>query len=318
MANVLSDLPHAAAVAVIRLRSLGDCVLTTPALALLHAHRPDLRIGVVVEERFAAVFEGNPAVRAILPPTIPALRQWNAQLCVNLHGGTRSMTMTASSGARVRAGFDHFRYAGVYNVRIPRAQEILGVDRVVHTAEHLASAVFYLGVPVQPIPRASLWGARVPTAVPGGTRGSTVGVLDSPRLAVIHPVAAAPEKTWPAAHFLRVAEQLERQHGLEPVFIGGPGDDLSAFARFRCVEGAPLNETKSLIASAAVFVGNDSGPAHIAAAFGIPVVVIYGPSDPVVWAPWRTPHRVFVGGDAIGRIQPDEVIAAVGELRAAQ
>jgi heptosyltransferase III len=172
MANVLSDLPHAAAVAVIRLRSLGDCVLTTPALALLHAHRPDLRVGVVVEEHFAAVFEGNPAVRAILPPTIPALRQWNAQLCVNLHGGTRSMTMTASSGARVRAGFDHFRYAGVYNVRIPRAQEILGVDRVVHTAEHLASAVFYLGVPVQPIPRASLWGARVPRVDRRRTRQS--------------------------------------------------------------------------------------------------------------------------------------------------
>ena len=62
MENVLERLPDGARVLVIRLRSLGDCVLTTPALALLKQFRPDLSVAVVVEERFAPLFEGNPDI----------------------------------------------------------------------------------------------------------------------------------------------------------------------------------------------------------------------------------------------------------------
>jgi heptosyltransferase-3 len=308
MAHVLTDLPPSAAVAVIRLRSLGDCVLTTPALALLHDFRPDLRIGVVVEDRFAAVFEGNPAVHAILPPSVPLLRKWNPDLCLNLHGGTRSMTMTASSGARIRAGFAHFRYAGVYSIRIPTAQEVLNVHRKVHTAEHLASAIFHLGVPIQPIPPASLFVGQTASPAPDRRSG----------YAVIHPVAAIPEKTWPATNFLAIAEHLQCEHGLDPFFIAGPGEDLSPFAAYHAISGAPLSYTKSLLAGASLFVGNDSGPAHMAAALGVPVVVIFGPSDPVVWAPWQVESRVLVGSDAISTVRVNEVIAAVDELRVAQ
>jgi ADP-heptose:LPS heptosyltransferase len=299
MANFLHELPHSAAVAIIRLRSLGDCVLTTPAIELLHQFRPDLRIGVVVEQRFAAVFEGNPAVRAILAPTVPAVRRWNADLCVNLHGGTRSLSLTISSGARFRAGFSHFRYAGVYNVPLPTAQEILGVDRKVHTAEHLASAMFHLGVPRQPIPRASLF---ADTQVP-----------ERP-YAVIHPFAAAPEKTWPAEGFVRAATYLEQDCGLRTRFIAAPGEDLSAFAAHEILSG-PLSRTKSVLAAASLFIGNDSGPAHMAAAFGVPVVVLFGPSDPVVWAPWKVESRALADPQDIRRIRPEDVIAAVGALQ---
>ena len=66
--TVLEQLPQGARVCVIRLRSMGDCVLTTPALALLKERAPDLEIGVVVEPPFAPVFAGNPVVSQILPP----------------------------------------------------------------------------------------------------------------------------------------------------------------------------------------------------------------------------------------------------------
>ena len=68
MTNVLDRLPEGARVAVIRLRSLGDCVLTTPALALAKQFRPDLQLSVVVEDGFRAVFTGNPDVSQILAP----------------------------------------------------------------------------------------------------------------------------------------------------------------------------------------------------------------------------------------------------------
>ena len=65
MESVLERVPAGARVAVIRLRSMGDCILTTPALAILKQSRPDLSIGVVVEDRFAALMEGNPDVSAV-------------------------------------------------------------------------------------------------------------------------------------------------------------------------------------------------------------------------------------------------------------
>lgn len=298
MAGVLQELPEGAAVAVVRLRSLGDCVLTTPALAILKQSRPDLRIGVVVEERFADVFTPSSDVETVLPPSVAALRRWSPALCLNLHGGTRSIALTTASGARWRAGFAHFRAPAVYNVRIPTAQEILGVNRKVHTAEHLASAMFYLGAPPGPIPRARM------SILAGEQR-----CLKAP-YAVMHPVAATADKTWPADRFRSIAEHLG--HAFTPVFIGGPGDDLSAFSGYPTVVGAPLQETKTLLAGASLFIGNDSGPAHMAAAFGVPVVVLFGPSDSVVWAPWQVASRVLVGeGGDIGRIQIDHVLEAL-------
>ncbi len=287
--------------AVIRLRSLGDCVLTTPALALLKQFRPDLQLAVVVEDRFRAIFENNPAVDAILPAHVAALRSFQPQLCLNFHGGNQSAWLTAASGARFRGGFGHFRHQLLYNVRIPRAQQILQVERTVHTAEHLASAVFYLGAPQCEIPRATLVPPRPASAPP------------TP-IAVIHPFASTPAKTWPADRFAAVAEHL-CQTGLEPVVIGGPADDLSAFAAFRTLSGAPLSEIKQLLAGASLFVGNDSGPAHMAAAFGLPVVVIFAASDPAIWRPWRTASEVIVAPGEIGRVNTSQILDALARLR---
>src|SRR5215467_13298387 len=116
MATVLERVPHGGRVLVIRLRSLGDCVLSTPALALLKQSRPDLRLAVVVEDKFRAIFGGNPDIQALLPPLAAAVRRWRPHLTLNLHGGSRSAALTAVSGAKWGAGFAHFRNSFVYNV----------------------------------------------------------------------------------------------------------------------------------------------------------------------------------------------------------
>jgi ADP-heptose:LPS heptosyltransferase len=301
MSSILERLPGRGRIAVIRIRSMGDCILTTPALSILKRAMPDASIAVVVEDRFRALFEGNPDVSEILGPDWRAVRKWRPDLSLNLHGGGSSAGIAALSGARFRAGFEHFRYPWIYNVRIPRAQEILRVDRKVHTAEHLASAAFYLGVERVEIPRARLFAEKA-------------GTPDRPYV-VIHPMAAAADKTWPANGFVEAARYLEQAGELEPVFIGGPGEDLAAFHGWRTVAGAALGEIKSLIAGASLFLGNDSGPAHMAAAFGVPVVVIFGSSDPVVWAPWRTPAEVIQGSGGIQAVSVREVKDALERLR---
>ncbi len=299
MANVFEQLPRGGRVAVVRLRSLGDCVLTTPALELLKRSRPDLRIAVVVETRFRALFENNPDVDELLPVELAALRRWRPDLCLNLHGGTRSAWLTAASGARFRAGFAHFRHKIAYNLHIPRAQEILNVERTVHTAEHLASAMFWLGAKRCEIPRAKL--------VPKYRQ-------PQPPLAVIHAAAATPEKSWRADGFIAVAEHLLTV-GIEPVFIGGAHAELTLFHEFQTLAGAPLEVVKGLLYSARLFVGNDSGPAHMAAAFGLPVVAIFGASDPAIWGPWRTAAEVVSSPGGIGSVTIDQVLSAMARLR---
>ena len=298
MQRVLENLPRNSRVAILRFRSLGDCVLTTPALDILKQARPDLRVAILVEDRFRGIFEGNPDVDEILPPELGRLRRFQPALAINFHGGTRSAWMTLLAGAPHRAGFGHFRIQAAYNLRIPRAQEILGEERTVHTAEHMASAMFWLGAPRVEIPRAKL------------IASSTIGCGH----AVIHAVAAAPEKTWRADGFIAVANHL-RDSGLEPVFIGGATDDLAPFRAFRTIQAAPLSEIKNLLSSAALFIGNDSGPAHMAAAFGLPMVVIFGKSDPRIWGPWRTVSEVVTAEGGIQNVGVEQVIAAAARMR---
>jgi heptosyltransferase III len=287
-------------VAIIRLRSLGDCVLTTPAIELLNHARPDIEIGVVVEDRFSDIFRGNPAVSQVLTPSARAIRDFTPDLCLNLHGGTRSARLMLLSGARSKAGFNIFKPAWIYNVPIPTAQEILDVTRRVHTAEHMASAMFYLGVPRTWIPR-----GRVP-AQPGRSPYAPESAY-----AVIHPLAATPEKAWPAQSFVELANFLRGSMQLEPIFISGPGEDLSFFQQWRTVPGAPLSEVARLTRDASLFVGNDSGPAHIAAAFGLPLVVLFGPSDSEIWSPWRTVGKVVKTDGPIDSIPVSDAIRAV-------
>jgi ADP-heptose:LPS heptosyltransferase len=298
MSSILERLPWGARVVVIRLRSLGDCVLTTPALRILKGYRPDLEIGIAVEPRFAALFDGNTDVAQVVAPVPRAVFNWRAALCLNLHGGSRSIALALASRAPHRAAFAHFRGQFAYNVHIPTAQEILNVDRKVHTAEHLASAIFYLGAPQSEIPRARLF-------APPATR--------SRPHAVIHPFASSPEKTWPPQRFLEVAEDLRRS-GLEPLFLCGPTDDPAPFAEFEVLRNAPLPKVMSVIRSAALFIGNDSGPAHIAAAFGLPVIVLFAVSDPEVWGPWKT-HGEIVRADSIRAIPAQAVLAAIDRTR---
>lgn len=296
MKLLLDQLEQGARVLIVRIRSMGDCVLTTPALQLLAAHRPDLRIGVVVEDRFAEIYSGLPFVQEILPPLAAAARRFGPQLCVNLHGGSRSTVISATCGARYRAGFGHYRNQFVYNVKLPRAQEVLGEERTVHTAEHVASAMFYLGVPqAQPIPRAMLSAAAEPPR--------------SGYYAVVHPFASSTDKTWPAANFVAAAQAIREQHGLEPVILAGPGDDVSPFEGFEVWAAKPLADVKTLIRHASYFLGNDSGPAHIAAAFDIPLTVVFGPSNPEIWGPWRASKaRILKASEPVS---PELAVAAL-------
>lgn len=274
------------------MRSLGDLVLTTPGLLLLRRARPDLRVVLVAERPFHRIVRGSPAVSSVISvsrgnnplsrlKTAWEIRRERPAMCINLHGGSTSAWLTRLSGARFRIGYDHYRFQWAYNTLVPRAQEILerDEDAVVHTAEHHAAAMFYLGVPRSEIPRARI-------------RARAYRAEQS--YALIHVAAAYESKRWDIKHFRGLGAYLREGCGIEPVFIATPAEAhlFEQLEDFTCLDDLTISQLKALSAGARLFVGNDSGPAHVAAACGTPVVAIFGSSDSAIWGPWKTEHRI--------------------------
>jgi len=122
--------------------------------------------------------------------------------------------------------------------------------------------------------------------------------------AVIHPFAGSSRKRWPLERFEKLAERLARRMRVE--WCAGPEDELRGARRF-----GDLYELACWVAAARIFIGNDSGPTHLAAAVGTPVVAVFGPTDPAVWAP-RGP-RVAVAAALSLEIIPVERVAELAE-----
>lgn len=304
-ASLLPSLPAGARLLIIRLRSIGDIVLLTPALRLLKEWRADYRISVLVETRFRELLEVNPDVEEIADlgggegrskagsifRAALKLRRRKFSLCLNLHGGPTSAFLTAFGGARWNAGFKHFRARALYAFLIPDARQILG-QQTIHTAEHQASALFWLGLPRREIPPARLFVSTAWEAWWGRKRAS-LGIAPDQEYALIHPTSLYPTKQWGPENFARLAEFLEAEAGLVPICSCGLGEspvldamEHAAGSPMRRLEGASLGQFAAALAGARLFVGNDSGPAHMAAALGRPSVVIFGSSSSAIWGPW--------------------------------
>ncbi len=296
-----------------RLRSIGDTVLMTPLLSALKAWRPELPVAVVTEPLSAPLLEPHPLVDELI--VIPRARRGVAGLrqrlqsarrlraggfdaAFNLHGGATAAWLMRLAGIPQRIGYPLPNTRWLLTRRAPPPTE-LWQKAVVHCVEQQLGLLKAVGVPIpSPPPRSKLYcdpKARAAAAARlrrAGVRGS---------YAVVHPAAAFASKQWAAAHFAEIAAYLARR-GLQPVVVVGPGEASVAAAVRQSLSNAqgavfftdlPLSETMAVIAGSAFFVGNDSGLAHIAAAFGRPLVVIFGSSNDAVWAPWTSaPHRV--------------------------
>lgn len=108
---------------------------------------------------------------------------------------------------------------------------------------------------------------------------------------VIHPGSGSPRKNWPVGRFIELARRLRNERGWTPVFLLGEADEEAHEGLARNapelvrLEGLSIREVAQILAAADAYLGNDSGISHLAAAVGIPVTVLFGPSDPALWAP---------------------------------
>jgi heptosyltransferase-3 len=294
-------------VLVVRLRSIGDTVLSTPSLLALRRFLPDARIDVLLEEWCAPVLEGFEAVDNVLTvqktgesrfKTAWQIRRNKYDVAFNLHGGTTGTFFVRASGAHHRVGFANYQYSFLYNHLLSSSADFWQQEKT-HSAEQQLALLGSVGVPVEDRPKSRLNvtdKARI--SIEEKLNNSLPPNSQSP-LALVHPVAAFETKQWATENFARVAEFLSGK-GLSVIAVATP-KEKDVLAKLKTAARTPvtifdelsLPEITALASKARIFVGNDSGIAHIAAAVETPSVVIFGSSNRAHWSPWTdAPHEI--------------------------
>lgn len=315
--SLLPDLPENSEILIIRLRSLGDLVLETPAISALKAWRPDLRISVLAESRFAAVLENNPAIADVLlsggvPATALELRRRKFNAVFNQHGGPRSALLTGASGSPSRVGWRGYQYSFFYNVQVPDAAEFFGRANV-HAIEHRMSQFYAAGLPRNPIPPAQVF-PHADAVRSVAQKLAAAGIPPGHPYAVLQPGARLAGMRWPIAKFAEIARWLCANHGIASVVNCVLREDVEGRVRTEIgnaafiPESLDLRELIGLIAGSRLFVGNDSGPAHIASALQRPAVVIFSLTDPVQWRPLHPAGRVVSTGGEFKHPRGDKAV----------
>ena len=302
-------------VLLVRLRLLGDVVFTTPLVRALRRAFPAAHLSYIVEEAAAPVLRGNPHLdELIVTPkrSGPArlrddlalgtrLRRDRFDVAIDLHGGPRSAWLTWASRAPMRIGYTIPGRTWMYTHVVPRAADLTPRHSVVNQWDLLRP----LGIggcdpatdPVE-MPDDDAAAARV------DRRLRELGFRDHHRLVVMHVSAGNPFRRWPAESFVTLcAELLRRDPDRWIVLTSGPSDrdaarSIAAGARAR-LGAAPgtivhpefdIAELRAVAARAAVYIGGDSGPLHVAATTQAPVVALLGPTLPERSHPWRDPR----------------------------
>ena len=287
-------------VLLVRLRSIGDTVLSTPSLFALKRFLPDVEVDILVEDWVAPVLEQHPHVdnvvvleRGGFPARARTARQIRAagyDVVYNLHGGTTATFLTRATGARHRVGFKDYQYAQLHNHQAPPSSLLWGTPKT-HSVEQQLALLGWTGVPVSDRPRTHL-AVTDEAAASVNRQLKEAGLDEDHRLALIHPAAAFATKQWATENFARVAEFVTAR-GFAPVAIVGPNEReiVRSLSDAAAVPIASLDlslpEVAALASRSQIFVGNDSGIAHIAAAVGTPSVVIFGSSNTDHWRPWN-------------------------------
>lgn len=284
-----------------RLRSIGDTVLSTPSLYALKRFLPHAAIDILVEDWVAPVLEGHPHVNNVITVEkgrassrariAHRLRANRYDVVYNLHGGTTATLLTRATGAKYRVGYEAYQYARLHNHLSPSSSFLWGRDKT-HSVEQQLALLGWTGVPVSDRPRTHLAVTREAAAAVA-LRLRNAG-LDGVPFVVLHPTAAFATKQWSAEKFGQVGHELAQQgHAVVVLTRSGQVSTVEelqrhASAPILSLSDLSLPEVTALLARARLFVGNDSGIAHMAAAVETPAVVIFGSSNTAHWRPWAS------------------------------
>ncbi len=344
---------------IVKLSAIGDVVHTLPALCALRRHYPRARITYLVEEAAADLVRGHAALDRVLVSRrkqwlrglrtsrrryhlrqirrfVHDLRDTRYDLVFDFQAALKGAMLIALTRGRRKIGFDrgmvHSEHSHLFlNERIPP------VSMEIHALRRYLMLVEAVGVPEGPVEY------RIPVREADRREVrrllSQQGCGDRRALVAINPVAQWPTKLWGEHAFAAAADALQDALGVDIVFTGGRGDrdTVARIRRDMNARSADLAGRTRLTTLAALYeradavISTDTGPMHLAAAVGTPVVALFGPTAPWRTGPYGDGHAVVRTGIhcspcfrrscplpvrvCMADIRPEDVVAAVRSLQ---
>jgi heptosyltransferase-1 len=328
---------------IVRLSAMGDVIHAMPAVTALRSALPDTRIGWLIEERWSELLCSHPsqyeAPRSPLKPLADTVHlanfsnwkrswfsheRWREALdclrdvrrkryaaVLDLQGAVRSALAARLAGAKLRIGSARAREAPAqfaYTLAVaPHGEHV--IEQALSLASHVVGYPLTYTPPAFPCdPVHEDWAERFIAGVGGGP------------LAILNPGAGWGAKCWPAESFGRVARSL-RDRGLQVLINHGPGEEELAEA-VRQASGktahllkCSVGELIAIMRHTRLFIGGDTGPMHLAAALGVPVVALFGPTSPERTGPYATRSVVLRNplstNNSSHVAQPDEGLLSI-------
>jgi ADP-heptose:LPS heptosyltransferase len=289
---------------IIRRRYLGDIALLGSVVRNLRLHWPAARITFLTEAAYAGVVALHPDAAAALtfprralawPAFVAALRRARFTHVLDFDNTEKTALVTRLTGAAVRATFDRelivHRYPRCYTHAAKVTNAFYDAHPIAETYLALPAAI---GVPIvsreiRLAPSAADIAAARRLVPPGGKK------------ILLHPGSRSAHRIWPAERFAAVCDRLQDEHGAQVFLTAGPAerpllDAIRRHARSHLVVLEPAAHVGAFAALAAqfdAFLCHDSGPMHLAAGVGTPVVALFGSQNATIWRPVGERHTVL-------------------------
>ncbi|MDH3723845.1 MAG: lipopolysaccharide heptosyltransferase I [Desulfobacteraceae bacterium] len=296
---------------IVKLSAIGDVIHTLPALNALRNYYPNANITWLVEEDAAPLVQGHKALNRVLVSKrkhwlkalrslsflstikeifgfIKALRDTRYDMILDFQALLKSGILIALARGRRKIGFgkglEHMEHSYIFlNEHVP------AVDMEIHALSRGMMLLNAVGIPTNEVEY------NLPISIHDREKIHELikqhGINGVESIIAINPVAKWETKLWPNKKFAELADMLVDQYGMKIVFTGGIKDysiiqSITSSMKGRAINFAAkttLTELAALYEKAALVISTDTGPMHLAAAMGTPVVALFGPT-----APWRT------------------------------
>lgn len=296
---------------VIRRRYLGDIVLLGSVFRNLRLHWPDAQITLLAESGYAGIAALNPDVAQIL--TFPrragewarflrALRRARFTHVLDFDNTDKTAWLTRWTGATSRITYDRetnpFRHRWAYTASA-------SVTNAFYTSQHITATYLALlaplGVPISShevrlVPRAD--DLAFAAKLTGGPKSNLKN--RKPKI-LVHPGSRSPFRLWPAERFAAVCDRLQDELDAQVFVVAGPSEtalvaEIRTHARSHLValdQRLTTGQFAALLAQFDLLLCHDSGPMHVAAAVGTPVVALFGSQNTAIWRPVGAHHTIL-------------------------
>lgn len=291
----------------IRLDHLGDAVMVRPALDAVRDAFPEAAVDFLVSGDNAVLFTPEPRLNIIacdhhwfsrrstliqqcleMEDLIPKLRREHYDLGIDFRGDLRHILMMTLAGIPERAGY------GITGGGFLLTRQV-AYDPKLHQVDSNLKVLSELGIKPKALRRPFLYGKERAERL-----SSVLNSRQSPKI-VLHGGAGLPEKRWPIENYQALIERILSGYSSAQIFLIGTREEQTGFpvleqeGRLTDLRGkTKLEELPALFNKADFYIGNDSGPAHLAAFQGLPGIIIFNAvNDPEVWRPWSERFKII-------------------------